>query len=63
MIDAQTLREAQKHPGEYRNLLVRVTGCNAHFVGLAKRHRLRLSRAKRETKSRAKLARVISQKR
>ena len=36
VIDADTLREAQKHPDEYRNLLVRVTGYNAYFVGLGK---------------------------
>jgi formate C-acetyltransferase len=36
VIDANTLREAQKHPEEYRNLLVRVTGYNAYFVGLGK---------------------------
>jgi pyruvate formate-lyase/glycerol dehydratase family glycyl radical enzyme len=36
VIDAKTLREAQKHPDEYRNLLVRVTGYNAYFVGLGK---------------------------
>jgi formate C-acetyltransferase len=36
VIDANTLREAQKHPDEYRNLLVRVTGYNAYFVGLGK---------------------------
>ena len=36
VIDADTLREAQKHPEEYRNLLVRVTGYNAYFVGLGK---------------------------
>lgn len=36
MIDANTLREAQKHPDEYRNLLVRVTGYNAYFVGIGK---------------------------
>lgn len=36
VIDAATLREAQKHPDEYRNLLVRVTGYNAYFVGLGK---------------------------
>jgi formate C-acetyltransferase len=35
-IDANTLREAQRHPDEYRNLLVRVTGYNAYFVGLGK---------------------------
>jgi pyruvate formate-lyase/glycerol dehydratase family glycyl radical enzyme len=36
VIDANTLREAQKHPDEYSNLLVRVTGYNAYFVGLGK---------------------------
>jgi formate C-acetyltransferase len=36
VIDAETLREAQQHPDEYRNLLVRVTGYNAYFVGLGK---------------------------
>jgi len=36
VIDGTTLREAQKHPDEYRNLLVRVTGYNAYFVGLGK---------------------------
>lgn len=36
VIDAGTLREAQKHPDEYRNLLVRVTGYNAYFTGLGK---------------------------
>jgi pyruvate-formate lyase len=36
MIDADTLRQAQQHPEEYYNLLVRVTGYNAYFVGLGK---------------------------
>jgi trans-4-hydroxy-L-proline dehydratase len=36
VIDANTLREAQQHPDEYRNLLVRVTGYNAYFVGLGR---------------------------
>ena len=36
VISPETLREAQKHPDEYRNLLVRVTGYNAYFVGLGK---------------------------
>ncbi len=36
VIDAATLRQAQQHPEEYRNLLVRVTGYNAYFVGLGK---------------------------
>jgi len=36
VIDADTLREAQQHPDEYRNLLVRVTSYNAYFTGLGK---------------------------
>jgi pyruvate formate-lyase/glycerol dehydratase family glycyl radical enzyme len=36
VLDARTLREAQKFPDEYHNLLVRVTGYNAYFVGLGK---------------------------
>ncbi len=36
IVDAATLREAQRHPDQYRNLLVRVTGYNAYFVTLGK---------------------------
>jgi pyruvate formate-lyase/glycerol dehydratase family glycyl radical enzyme len=36
VIDPETLREAQRKPEEYRNLLVRVTGYNAYFVMLGK---------------------------
>ncbi len=36
IIDADTLREAQKNPEEYKNLLVRVTGYNAYFVMIGK---------------------------
>ena len=36
MIDVDTLREAQRHPDEFRNLLVRVTGYNAYFVNLGR---------------------------
>ncbi|GAB4310161.1 MAG: glycyl radical protein [Promethearchaeota archaeon] len=36
VVDAEMLREAQKHPQEYRNLLVRVTGYNAYFVTVGK---------------------------
>ncbi|MDI6873018.1 pyruvate formate lyase family protein [Candidatus Solincola sp.] len=36
VIDPDTLREAQRRPEEYRNLLVRVTGYNAYFVMLGK---------------------------
>ncbi len=34
MIDPETLKDALKNPGEYTNLLVRVTGYNAYFVHL-----------------------------
>ncbi|MFC1929750.1 glycyl radical protein [Chloroflexota bacterium] len=34
IINAETLREAQKHPDKYRNLLVRVAGYSAYFVDL-----------------------------
>lgn len=36
MIDVETLRQAQKHPDEFRNLLVRVTGYNAYFANLGR---------------------------
>jgi len=36
VLDPETLREAQRRPEEYRNLLVRVTGYNAYFVMLGK---------------------------
>jgi formate C-acetyltransferase len=36
ILDADTLREAQAKPDEYKNLLVRVTGYNAYFVTLGK---------------------------
>ncbi len=36
VVSAQVLREAQKHPEEYRNLLVRVAGYSALFVHLNK---------------------------
>jgi formate C-acetyltransferase len=36
MLDADMLREAQKHPQEYRNLLVRVTGYNAYFTSIGR---------------------------
>jgi pyruvate-formate lyase len=36
MIDADMLRDAQKHPEDYRHLLVRVTGYNAYFVSIGK---------------------------
>jgi pyruvate-formate lyase len=30
------LREAQRHPDEYRHLLVRVTGYNAYFTAIGR---------------------------
>ena len=36
MLDPDTLRDAQKNPGDYRHLLVRVTGYNAYFTGIGK---------------------------
>lgn len=36
ILDADMLRDAQKHPEEYRNLLVRVTGYNAYFTSIGR---------------------------
>jgi len=36
IIDAETLRDAQRIPESYQNLLVRVTGYNAYFVGMSR---------------------------
>lgn len=36
MIDADMLKDAQKHPENYQNLLVRVTGYNAYFTAIGK---------------------------
>ena len=36
VVDQKKLIEAQKHPEEYRNLLVRVAGYTAFFVELGK---------------------------
>ena len=35
IINSETLRDAQKHPEKYRNLLVRVAGYSAYFVELS----------------------------
>jgi formate C-acetyltransferase len=36
VIDAEMLRDAQKHPQNYRHLLVRVTGYNAYFTNIGR---------------------------
>ena len=36
IIDADMLRDAQAHPENYRNLLVRVTGYNAYFASIGR---------------------------
>ncbi len=36
MLDADTLKEAQAHPGRHRHLLVRVTGYNAYFTSIGR---------------------------
>jgi len=37
VLDAETLREAQDHPEDYNDLLVRVAGYSARFVNIGKR--------------------------
>ena len=36
MLDPGMLREAQKHPQDYRHLLVRITGYNAYFTSIGR---------------------------
>ncbi len=36
ILDADMLRDAQKHPENYRNLLVRITGYNAYFLSIGR---------------------------
>ena len=36
VLDAEMLKDAQKHPENYENLLVRVTGYNAYFTAIGK---------------------------
>jgi formate C-acetyltransferase len=38
VVDTQTLKKAQQHPDEYRNLLVRVAGYSDYFVDLDRDH-------------------------
>jgi formate C-acetyltransferase len=36
VLDKEVLKKAQQNPEQYQNLVVRVSGFNAHFVDLAK---------------------------
>jgi formate C-acetyltransferase len=36
VLDAEMLKDAQRHPEDYRNLLVRVTGYNAYFTSIGR---------------------------
>jgi pyruvate-formate lyase len=36
MLDTEMLKDAQKHPENYKNLLVRVTGYNAYFTAIGR---------------------------
>jgi formate C-acetyltransferase len=36
MLDTEMLKDAQKHPENYKNLLVRITGYNAYFVSIGR---------------------------
>ena len=36
ILDPDMLRDAQKHPQDYRHLLVRITGYNAYFTTVGK---------------------------
>ena len=36
MLDPDMLRDAQRHPADYRHLLVRITGYNAYFTAVGK---------------------------
>ena len=36
MLDVEMLKDAQKHPENYTNLLVRITGYNAYFNAIGK---------------------------
>ena len=38
VVDSETLRRAQEHPDEYRNLLVRVAGYSDYFIDLDREH-------------------------
>ncbi len=36
MLDGEMLKDAQKHPENYKNLLVRITGYNAYFTTIGR---------------------------
>jgi len=36
VVDNKTLKDAQKHPEKYTNLIVRVAGYSTYFVDLSK---------------------------
>jgi formate C-acetyltransferase len=36
ILDAEMLKDAQKHPEDYKNLLVRITGYNAYFTAIGR---------------------------
>ena len=36
MLDPDMLKEAQRHPQDYRHLLVRITGYNAYFTSIGR---------------------------
>ena len=36
MLDSDMLKDAQKHPQDYRHLLVRITGYNAYFTSVGR---------------------------
>ena len=36
ILDAETLKDAQQHPENYKNLLVRITGYNAYFTSIGR---------------------------
>jgi len=46
LIDVGMLRDAQKHPEDYRHLLVRVTGYNAYFTSIGRNCRTKSLPAK-----------------
>ena len=37
VVDSETLRQAQSHPDDYRDLVVRIGGYSDYFVGLSPR--------------------------